>query len=300
MSLLLKGASRGYKEFIELLVAKGADINETNSLNETALMLAAESGNLDLVKWLVEHGAEIDAINKNKETVFHYSVKSKNLTLVKWLVSKGTDIDSQNSDGETPLMLAIKDNSWDIVKFLGSKGVNINLKNSSGRSALLLTFVYAEKAAPEMVEWLISKGADINVKDKNQGTVMVYAAFKAHLSTVKLLISIENDIIAKKDLFNQALEAAAFSSLPESLAVIEWIASQKGCSKFEMEETLAMLKNEDKSDLSFYKIQILVQALQPTNDILSHFKNSMNSQSTALVLYNPFDIAASKQKGPTK
>jgi HEAT repeat protein len=59
----------GRKELVELLLAKGADVNaRTNPMGSTPLHFAASDGRKDLVELLLAHGADVNAKNNNSQT----------------------------------------------------------------------------------------------------------------------------------------------------------------------------------------------------------------------------------------
>jgi ankyrin repeat protein len=53
---LYAAAERGYKDVVELLLAKKADANAKNSEDETPLYVAQEKGHKDVVELLRKHG----------------------------------------------------------------------------------------------------------------------------------------------------------------------------------------------------------------------------------------------------
>jgi ankyrin repeat protein len=62
---------------VELLLARGADVNAANPQNGyTALMGAAGEGSYDLVSALVKAGADLHAKNKWGETALSIAIKS--------------------------------------------------------------------------------------------------------------------------------------------------------------------------------------------------------------------------------
>jgi ankyrin repeat protein len=62
------GAERHGKSCVEMLLAKGVNINATDEYGETPLHKAAYYGNKDVVEILLAHGASINAMNKNGKT----------------------------------------------------------------------------------------------------------------------------------------------------------------------------------------------------------------------------------------
>jgi ankyrin repeat protein len=57
------GTEQESLEALELLAARGGDVNAANAAGETALHGAAQRGADEIVRWLVEHGARLDATN---------------------------------------------------------------------------------------------------------------------------------------------------------------------------------------------------------------------------------------------
>jgi ankyrin repeat protein len=51
-------AEEGYTEIVKLLIEKGADVNATDILGDTALMYAAEEGRTETVNLLKAAGAK--------------------------------------------------------------------------------------------------------------------------------------------------------------------------------------------------------------------------------------------------
>ena len=58
---------------MELLVARGADVNKANALGESALMHAAWRGKLEAVKWLLAKGARVNN-EPMRWSALHYAV----------------------------------------------------------------------------------------------------------------------------------------------------------------------------------------------------------------------------------
>jgi len=54
---LHEACSTGQKDVVELLIAKGADMNAKNNKGQAALSLAKEQGHEEIVELLRKHGA---------------------------------------------------------------------------------------------------------------------------------------------------------------------------------------------------------------------------------------------------
>ena len=63
LTLLHKVSSRGFSDFVKLLLEKGADLDCRSKSGETPLYLAAWHGQVEVVKLLLEAGADKISIN---------------------------------------------------------------------------------------------------------------------------------------------------------------------------------------------------------------------------------------------
>lgn len=111
----------GNKELVDLLVAKGADIEAKNSVGATALHLAAPNGRSDIVELLLNRGNDVNSVDSGGRTPLHgiYAMArdDSNETLER-LLAKGADVNAKAAHGETPAHVAAMMNRRDTVTFL--------------------------------------------------------------------------------------------------------------------------------------------------------------------------------------
>ncbi|MFB3896336.1 MAG: ankyrin repeat domain-containing protein [bacterium] len=120
---LMAAGMRGQTEVAKALIAKGAEVNARTDTGLTPLMLPARLGYTSLVKELVEHGAEInEQKNEYRMTPLMLAAMKGNTEVVQFLVDKGAKVDLKNKDGETALMLAKEQKHLDIVEILKQAG----------------------------------------------------------------------------------------------------------------------------------------------------------------------------------
>ena len=58
MTVLMEAAGSGRTDIVQLLLAKGADVNAKNNYGETALFWAKKMGHKEIVRILKEAGAK--------------------------------------------------------------------------------------------------------------------------------------------------------------------------------------------------------------------------------------------------
>ncbi len=63
LSSLLIAAKRGRTEIVQLLLSKGANVNDKNYKGETAMMEAAKKNRIELIEVLISNGGDVNAKN---------------------------------------------------------------------------------------------------------------------------------------------------------------------------------------------------------------------------------------------
>jgi ankyrin repeat protein len=136
---------------VKLLCAHGADLNSTNSIGETPLMLAADSE--DLVRKLLQKGANVDLQETEDEwTALHYACRNGNTNVLELLLQDGADTELRNCIGETPLEMAIDEKQKICAFILLDYGAKV--KESFRKHKIVLKherMVYERKAIANQV-----------------------------------------------------------------------------------------------------------------------------------------------------
>jgi uncharacterized protein len=218
MTPLLFAARSGDVESARLLLAAGADVNETAPDGMSALTLAAYSGQGPVGILLLEKGANPNAAEIGY-TPLHAAVLRNDLALVKALLDrnadpnarlmKGTPIRRSNTDynlpntliGATPYLLAAKFVEADIVRALATAGADAKATLPNGATALMLAaglgsqrnrrvipLVEPESQILKGIEAAVSAGADVNEINTAGDTALHLAAGSGHDSIVQFLI----------------------------------------------------------------------------------------------------------------
>ena len=108
-------------------------VNASNSVGESALMLAAIHNQLALAKLLIERGADV---NKPGWAPLHYAASRGHRDMMRLLLDNDAYIDAEADNGTTPLMMAAFYAPPLAVKLLLEEGADPTLVNTDNASAL--------------------------------------------------------------------------------------------------------------------------------------------------------------------
>lgn len=162
--LLAAGADpdgRGYKvnslpltraqmpEMLELLAAKGADVNASDAAGTTPLGWAASLGNLEGARTLLRHGAEVNPEPPAEPPLLNVS----NLGMAAALLGAGADVNLASRSGVTPLMRAASRGNTTLAELYLGAGARTDSCDAQGNTAL-----HVARSA-DMVELLVRAGA---------------------------------------------------------------------------------------------------------------------------------------------
>ena len=103
---LHKACCNGHSDIVEVLLDRGADIEEITSCSTTPLKMACIKGHTSITKLLLDHGAEVNAVNASGFTALHNACERGHIECVEKLLVSGADVNIKNKDGYTPLDVA--------------------------------------------------------------------------------------------------------------------------------------------------------------------------------------------------
>lgn len=118
--------STNHKKIIDLLVSKGATVNDQSASGATPLMFAVMRGQKDDVVYLLEHGANPNLADAYGETPLDCALQMGYQSLVQPLVDKGADVNAVAQDTKRPLTYAMSNPKLDgsVVTLLKKHGAH--------------------------------------------------------------------------------------------------------------------------------------------------------------------------------
>ncbi|KAF7216893.1 transcript variant X1 [Nothobranchius furzeri] len=200
------------KQVTELLLRKGANVNEKNKDFMTPLHVAAERAHNDIMEVLQKHGAKVNALDTLGQTALHRAALAGHLQTCRQLLGYGADaslvslqgftaaqmgneavqqilnesVPVRNSDVDYRLLEAAKAGDLDTVKSLCT-AQNVNCRDLEGRHSTPLHFAAGYNRVA-VVEYLLHHGADVHAKDKGGLVPLHNACSYGHYEVAELLV----------------------------------------------------------------------------------------------------------------
>ncbi len=175
-------AAYNQKEIIDFFILWGIGVNEKNDRGEAPIHKAVSKEVLEL---LLARGADINARDSKGRTFVYNGALRDSCSLVDYMALKGADLNAKTIDGVTPVMQAVAGGHVKMVELLIAMGANVNLQDDSGDTALHSSVLYEN---PEMLKTLALHGADVNIKNNDGVTPFGEARSKNLLRLMQLLL----------------------------------------------------------------------------------------------------------------
>ena len=120
--LLCVATRNDSKEMLELLLEKGADINEVSEdRGYSPVMDAVWRKNYEIAKLLIDHGADLSTMSSDGQSILVLAVGNGNSKIVKLLLNSGADPDVKDSMGMSARDYASLFKNEELMKLMGKK-----------------------------------------------------------------------------------------------------------------------------------------------------------------------------------
>ncbi len=232
---LLYAARENCRACVDVLLAKGADIDLADPDGVSPLHLSVMNANWDLAKQLIEAGADVNQWDIFGATPLFTSVGGRSradggrasidppnvttgLEIVQLLLERGANPNMQlffrpanvrgatNLRGSTPLIRAANLNDMEVVKLLLEHGADATVYQADRQTPIhaVLAGRASEKDAIELIKLLHDAGTDVNVvalivhiEEVRGGSALHYAVRKRYKDVIRLLASYGADMNLK-------------------------------------------------------------------------------------------------------
>jgi ankyrin repeat protein len=105
-------------------ISQGADVNATDVLGYTPLMIAIQQNDTAMVHLLLDNGADIDILNYQGYSALHIASEKGESEIIKLLLSAGVNPNLPDRSNVTALKIARLNENYQVVKILRKNGAN--------------------------------------------------------------------------------------------------------------------------------------------------------------------------------
>ena len=220
---LIAASKWGYEQVTKLLLDKGADINQQGGRDGTALAAASDGDHEQVVKLLLDEGADINRQGGEHGPALAAASPWGNEQIVKLLLDKGADVNQQGGRYGNALAAASIWGKKQVVKLLLDEGADVNQQGASYGTALIAA---SRSGRATVVQLLLDKGAKINAIGES-GTALHVASYNGWVRTVKMLLDRGADIEVRwngKTAYQRIMEGVESAGIwdPENVTPVDW------------------------------------------------------------------------------
>ncbi|XP_062411649.1 cyclin-dependent kinase 4 inhibitor C [Sardina pilchardus] len=152
---LTTASARGDLSEVEMILQNGADVNEKNILNRTAIQVM-KLGNPAIADALLRANADPNVRDPVLGlTIAHDASRDGFLDTLRVLVHHGADVNLSDNGGNLPLHLAAREGHLDVVQFLAPCTSDPSQLNGSGRTPCDLARLHNRSSAAQWLETFV-------------------------------------------------------------------------------------------------------------------------------------------------
>ncbi|KAL8603834.1 hypothetical protein ACOMHN_049653 [Nucella lapillus] len=161
--LNVAASRKGSKDVVEMLLAKGAELENRSTLNMTPLVQAVCYSDREVVELLLSRGANTNSLSNFLFTPLHHAIVHQKLDLVELLIHYKADIEARTLLDVTPLHKACS-NAYNvnIVKSLLGHGASVHVEDYQNMTPL---HVASRLGKTEIVQLLLESQASTDARD---------------------------------------------------------------------------------------------------------------------------------------
>lgn len=196
----------GKKDFVELLVKRGVNVNDARFRYGCPLQAASRSGQTEIVRLLLKAGAKFNTLQGRWHTPIRAAIVGGHIEVVQLLLDHGADVklrfDSHNistpadEDSASALLLAIQSGNVDIVRALLRVDASVTQDDSHLPHPLIVS---CQLGHIDITNLLLEANAPINVRNNvtrqyydyvkaRDGSPLHTAVAGGHASLVEMLL----------------------------------------------------------------------------------------------------------------
>ncbi|XP_022604847.1 ankyrin repeat and SOCS box protein 15-like [Seriola dumerili] len=177
----------GLVENVSMLLQHTASPHNTNSRNESPLLIAVRQSSYDMVLSLIMGGAFVEQVCLTKWTATHEAAKVGCPAILMLLLRHGAKVTAQDRHGVTPLGIAAEYGNTEALDILIQHGGDVNAQASNGDTVL---YDASGSGNLDCIKLLLQHEANPNVASYASELPIHRAAYEGHILALRTLIPI--------------------------------------------------------------------------------------------------------------
>jgi ankyrin repeat protein len=198
-------SANGYVATVEMLLARGADVDEMDDDNQTPLYRASFAGHTEVATLLIAHGASVNAVGRQDQTALSRAVQAGELAMAELLIARGADVEYRDRHGYAPLESAVSNGDRDMADLLIENGADVDVLERQSDRLLDAAVRYKHHDTAEL---LLALGADPNAENEQGNRPLHLAVQSGDQDLARILLDYGAHIDAKNADRDSPLRAA--------------------------------------------------------------------------------------------
>ncbi len=131
-------------------------------------------------------GGGVSAQQADSSARLFAAAASGDAVAVQAALAQGAPVNARDASGQSPLLIAVRDDRMAAFNALLAAGADVNAQASNKDTPWLLAGALGRT---EMLRGMIPRGPDYSIRNRYGGNALIPACERAHVETVKLLLT---------------------------------------------------------------------------------------------------------------
>lgn len=203
-------AEEGWDSTVKILMDAGCDVEATNRMGETALMVASKKGSQAVATKLLKR-AEVNKQTKKRDSALTLAMRAQKEDMVQLLIQSRADVDGTDNElGQTHLHRAALRGEALVVEALLTARADINATDTKEENTALHISIIT-KHVPIFFK-LINTSANLELPNKKSETAMMLAMQQDRLFFIQPLLDAKANIEQYTDAYYSAFGKAVLNN----------------------------------------------------------------------------------------